>query len=454
MTLPKSSRPSRNHKVFGISMSLLLGISASLATPALAAEEAKLKIPVGLVKKTAPAVPSNYTPDILLVMPNANAENEEVENALKEAKGTLVGTMGEGRLKCLIYRTEKGHLEETEKKFTKDKNFRCVSRNYQFKAQLIPNDPQFASQWHLGAVNAPRAWDMTTGGGTKIAVFDTGCQASVADLSGKTLKGYDATTIGARLTVLGGPGPLGDLLGGLGGALSGGAQTDVQGHGTLVATTAAATHNNSINVAGIAPGARVYPVQIAGSNGMTDDIAIMAGLLNMMASGNRIVNISYGAPPPIGFTNPFLHAPLHIYFQEYHDLKGGLIFLSSGNDGMFDPNPPVPYLNTVSAIDNSLSLADFSNWGTSVTFTAPGKGIVCTARNGAVRNVNGTSFSAPIVAGIAALIWNANPVLPNTWVEHILKASCTRAGGAMWTPYYGYGMPNAEKAVKMAKGII
>jgi thermitase len=453
MTLSKRAHL-KTAKLIGLTLSMLIGLSAGFAAPSMAADQAKLKIPTGLKKRTAPAVPSNFQPNILLVMPNANADNDEVNDVLKEAHGKLVGTMGEGRLKCLIYETEKGKLEETEKKFTKDKNFRCVSRNYQFKAQMIPNDPQFASQWHLGAINAPRAWDITTGGGTKIAVFDSGCQASVADLNGKTLKGYDATTFGARLTVLGGPGLLGDLLGGLGGALSDGAQTDVQGHGTLVATTAAARANNSINTAGVAPGATVYPVQIAGSNGMTDDIAIMAGLLNMMASGNRIVNISYGAPPPIGFTNPFLHAPLHIYMQEYHDLKGGLIFLSSGNDGMFDPNPPVPYLNTVSAIDNSLSLADFSNWGTSVKFTAPGKGIVCTARNGAVRNVQGTSFSAPIVASIAALIWNANPGLPNVWVEHILKASCIKAGGAMWTPYYGYGMPDAEKAVKMARGIL
>ncbi len=454
MSLSKCAPLTATKKFLGIALSLLVGLSAGLTAPSNAANEAKLQIPTDLKKRTAPAIPTNYQPNILLVMPNANADNDEVSDVLKEAHGTLVGTMGEGRLKCLIYQTEKGKLEETEKKFTKDKHFRCVSRNYQFKAQIIPNDPQFGSQWHLGAVNAPKAWDITSGGGQKIAVFDSGCQASVADLAGKTLKGYDATTFGARMTVLGGPGPLGDLLGGIGGALSGGAQTDVQGHGTLVATTAAATFNNSINTAGVAPTAKVYPVQIAGSNGMTDDIAIMAGLLNMMASGNRIVNISYGAPPPIGFTNPFLHAPLHLYMQEYHDLEGGLIFLSAGNDGMFDPNPPVPYLCTVSAIDNSLSLADFSNWGTSVKFTAPGKGIVCTARDGTVKNVAGTSFSAPIVASIAALVWNANPGLPNVWVEHILKASCTRAGGLLWTPYYGYGMPNAEKAVKMARGII
>ena len=437
-------------RIFGITMSLAMSLSA-IAAPVLADNEAKLKLPVGKVKRTAAPV-YDCSPDLLLIMPNASAENDEVEDILKEEKGTLVGTMGEGKLKCLIYRTEKNHLAETEKKLMKDKNhFKYVSRNYKFKAAIVPNDPRFTSEWHLGAINAPRAWDTTMGNSTKVAIFDTGCQATIADLAGKTQKGYDATTVGARLTVLGGPGPIGDILGGLGGALSNGAQTDVQGHGTLVATTACATANNNVNTAGVAPGATVYPVQIAGENGMTDDIAIMAGLLNMMASGNRIVNISYAAPPPVGFTNAFLHAPLHVYFQTFHDMEGGLIFLSSGNDGMFDPNPPMPYLNVVSAIDPSLKLTSFSNWGLPVTFTGPGQGIVCTARDGSVKSVNGTSFSSPIVASIAALVWNANPALPNFAVESILKASCFKAGSAPWTPYYGFGMPDASKAVKMAK---
>lgn len=437
-------------KIFGVTMSLAISLSA-MSAPVLAGNEVKLQLPVNKVKRTAPPV-YDCTPDLLLIMANPQAESDEVTEALKEAKGELVGSLGEGKLKCLIYKCEKGHMSETERKFAKDKeHFKYISRNYRFKAQIIPNDPRFTSEWHLGAINAPRAWDTTMGNSTKVAVFDTGCQASIPDLAGKTLKGYDATTFGARLTVLGGPGPVGSLLGGLGGALSEGAQKDVQGHGTLVATTAAATANNSVNTAGVAPGARVYPVQIAGESGMTDDIAIMAGLLNMMTSGNKIVNISYAAPPPVGFTNALLHAPLHVYFQTFHDLEGGLIFLSSGNDGMFDPNPPMPYLNVVSAIDPSLKLTDFSNWGLPVTFTAPGQGIVCTARDGSVKSVNGTSFSCPIVAGIAALVWNANPSLPNFAVESILKASCFKAGGAAWTPYFGYGMPDASKAVRMAR---
>jgi thermitase len=433
-----------SRRIVGLSLSILMSLAAGACLPSYASEN-KLKMPANLVKNT-PKATYDCTPDLLLIMPNAQGDSDETDQILKEAKGTIVGTMGEGKLKCIIYQTEKGHMLETEQKLMKDReHFRCVSRNYRFKAQIVPNDPQFTSEWHLGAINAPRAWDTTMGNHTKIAIFDSGCQASISDLNGKTLKGYNATTFAARLAVLSGP------LGALAATGGSGAQTDVNGHGTWVATTAAATANNRVNTCGVAPGATVYPVQIAGSGGTTDDIAIMAGLLNMISSGNKIVNISYGAVPPFGFTNAVLHAPMHVYMQQYHDVMGGLIFISAGNDAAFDPNPPVPYLNVVSAIDPSMSLASFSNWGLPVTFTAPGKGIVCTSRSGSVSTVNGTSFSSPIVASIAALIWNANPGLPNFAVESILKASCFRAGSSPWTPYYGFGMPDASAAVRMAR---
>jgi thermitase len=394
-----------------------------------------------------------YDPDLLLVMPKSGAEQEDIDKAFEDAHGTVIGYIGDGALKCYIVRTEKNKLGETEKKLGKDtKNFRCVGRNYKLKAHFVPNDTSFPAEWHLAAINAPKAWDRSMGASTKVAVFDTGCQASITDLNGKTQKGYDATTLGARLTVLGGPGLLGDLLGGLGGALSSGAKTDPHGHGTWVATTACATANNTNNTAGVSPQSTVYPVRIAGSDGTTDDIAIMAGLLNMMSSGNRIVNISYGAPPPFGLTNALVHAPMHVYMQTYHDLKGGLIFMSSGNDSAFDPNPKMHYVNVVTAVDPSLTLTDFSNYGLSSTFTAPGKGIVCSDTDGTVTSVDGTSFSSPIAAAVAALVWNANPTLPNVAVEGILKASCFKAGSAPWTPYYGFGMPDANKAVRMARG--
>jgi len=433
----------------GLSLLTLL-IGAGL--PTFAGSEAKLHVPTNRVKKS-PALTYDYTPDVLLIMPNAAADNDEVAELLKEAHGTIVGSMGQGKMTCIIYKTEKGHMLDTEQKFMKDKgHFNLISRNYKCKAQIVPNDPKFTSEWHLGAINAPTAWNTSTGQSTRIAIFDSGCQASNADLNGKTQKGYNATTFWAHLTTGAGSNPFGNLLGGIGGDLSSGAQTDVQGHGTFVATTAAASFNNDFDTAGVSPGSTVYPIQIANSSGQADDISIMAGLLNAPDAGCRIINISYNSAPPLGLSNASLHAPLHSYLKDFHDHHNGLVFMAAGNNGAFDANPIAPYINFVSAVDPTLGLTFFSNYGNSISFTAPGQSIVCSARDGSVQTVSGTSFSSPIVASIAALVWNANPGLSNTQVENILKASCSKAGSANWTPYFGYGMPDAAQAVKFATG--
>jgi thermitase len=441
-------------KFLGFGLSLLIGIQAIGIGPAIAAQK-QLRMPDHL-PTPAPKRKITYTPDLLLIMPNKTADPDDLKQALEDVHGTVIGSMGEGPLKCLIVKTEKGKLEETEKKLKGDKkDFACIGRNYQVPAEFVPNDPSFASEWHLGAVDAPKAWDHTTGSGTTIGILDSGCQASNTDLSGKTRKGFDATSFGAHL--MGGFFAPGDPLGfgvALGAeASSSGAQADVHGHGTWVATSAAATANNGFATAGVAPGATVYPIRIANSSGMTDPLSIQAALLVAMAKGIRIVNISYGFYPPFGFTDPGIYPTMHAYFAFFHDVYGGLIFMSAGNDGTFDPDPQQHYYNIVSAVDNTLSLTNFSNYGTSITFTAPGKGIVVSDRGNNPASVDGTSFSSPIVAGIAALVWNANPALPNVAVESILKASCFTTGGGGWTPYYGFGMPDADKAVRMASGL-
>lgn len=440
-------------RIIGLALSVFCALQIGIS-PA-SAQDKQLHIPEHPPVPRKQPARIDYTPDLLLVMANPKAEQDDINQSLQDAHGTVIGTIGDGRLKCYIVKTEKGHLEDAEKKLSKDKkDFACVGRNYKAQAQWIPNDPKFASEWHLSAINCPKAWDIATGAGTRVAIFDTGCQASNPDLQGKVEKGYDATGVAAHLIpLLGPPSPLSVGAAAIAGAAGSGARTDVHGHGTWVATTAAATANNGTDTAGVAPGAVVYPVQIAGSKGTTDDLSIMAGLLNAMTSGSRIVNISYGFHPPLGFTNAALHAPLHMYFAFFHDVYGGLIFMSAGNDGEHDPDPPMPYLNVVSAIDNSLSLTNFSNWGSPITFTAPGQGIVVSDRSGNVASVDGTSFSSPIVAAEAAMVWNANPALTNRGVEAVLKASCYHASSAAWTPYFGYGMPDAQKAVNMAHSL-
>lgn len=138
----------------------------------------------------------DYTPDVLIVVPDAKLEADELQDTMEQVHGTVVGSMGEGDLKCLIIKTEKGHMQETEQTLSKDKkHFASVGRNYRVPCTMVPDaatNAQFASQWHLQAIHCPDAWNTATGKGTRIAVFDTGCAASNPDLAGKTNKGFDA----------------------------------------------------------------------------------------------------------------------------------------------------------------------------------------------------------------------------------------------------------------------
>ncbi len=438
--------------VAGIGLSLMIGLSSIVGTPAFSQDGGRvLKAPAQLPAMVREPN-ENYMKDVLLVMPNAKAEDENIEKALKEANGTVIGTMGQGPLKVLIVKTEKGKLALAEAKLSKDKkDFNVVQRNYAHRAQLVPNDPQFASEWHLPAVSAQRAWDITQGAGAKIAVFDSGCQGTVTDLNGKTDKGYNAHTpqawslaIAAALDI-----GLASLGSAIDSAVGSGARTDNTGHGTMVATTAGASSNNMNNGAGVAPQATVVPYKITDdSTALGDDLSVMAGLLNVMATHSaKIVNISYS-----GMTDPSKDPAMHIYFQAFHNIYGGILFVSAGNDSAHMSNGVMNYCNVVSAVDPSLNKAGFSNWGNCVTFTAPGVGIVLTDRTGASVAADGTSFASPICAGIAALVWRANPGLSNVQVENIMRATATRTSSGAWTPFFGFGMPDAFAAVRAAQG--
>lgn len=392
------------------------------------AEEPKLQIPTRPAASAAPAKAPTYRDNVLLVMPQRGADAKEITDIFKEMHGELLETIGEGELTCYVIRVEKGKLVESEKKLLQDKHFSAVQRDYVFQAnQAAVNDPYFSSEWHLSALNVVRGWSYGQGSGAVIGVLDTGTNYGISELSGKVYSGYDAV-------------------------LNRNGQSDVQGHGTMVATTAAALTNNRIGTAAPARLSYIYPIRIGDQNGSISSSALMKGIQQAGNAGIRIINISANGSPPYSFSNRSLYSALHTYFIWYHDTKGGMIFVSAGNEPVRDPNPMRHYLIVVSAINPSYSLASFSTYGPNLWFTAPGQGIYCSTREGRVASVAGTSFSCPLVAAVAAMVLGANPSLRNTQVENILRSTCYKDGSASRTEWYGYGMPNAEAALRMATG--
>jgi hypothetical protein len=456
-------------QAFGIMISAAIGLSSTAGLPA-SAQTHQLHMPT---KLAAPRpVADNYQPDTLLVMPTATAEMDDINDAIREAHGLIVGELMIGKKKVLIIQTEKGKLAETEKKFGKDKkDFAMMQRNYRAEAQNNPPvdpDPLFPTEWHLGAVNAQSAWQTASGSMVRVGVFDSGCQAGIVDLSGNTSRGVDATSDAAKILYGAGTGigallggPIGGYLGGIIGAGTAGlvapsGQNDFLGHGTEVATTIAAAQNKT-NTVGVAPSATIVPVRMStlvpasgskGPSATADTVAVIVGLSFAKTQLVRIVNISYDG---LQMADPTKNPILHAAFIDFHDVYGGLVVMSAGNDSTKTGAFPLPYLIVVSAIDNSFGLASFSNYGANLWFTAPGTNIACQDNQGNAQTPQGTSFSAPIVSGVAALAWSSNPLLTNTQVEFVLKSSTGYSG---WNQYYGFGMPDAAKAVKIARGNI
>ncbi len=284
-------------------------------------------------------------------------------------------------------------------------------------ADVNPNDPWYPTEWHLPKISAPAAWSSTTGSSIiTIAILDTGVDPTHEDLASKLVAGWNLYDNNANTA-------------------------DVYGHGTKVAGTAAAASNNAKGVASVAWGCWIMPVRVSATNGYATYSAIANGLTWAADHGARVANISYAV------TNSSTVTSAAQYFQG----KGGVVAVSAGNDSAYDPSPDNPSVLTVSATDPNDALYGWSNTGNNVDLGAPGC-VDSTARGGGYSYACGTSFSAPIVAGVAALVLSANPGLTAQQVTSMLQQSADDRGAAGKDSSFGWGRVNAAKAVALAGG--
>jgi subtilisin family serine protease len=324
---------------------------------------------------------------------------------------------------------------------------------------FIPNDPNFTQQWHHregtqptqdNDIDSPAGWDVQTGDpDVKIAIFDTGVLWSHPDLRaqiwvnpGEDLDGdgvvYDAgDTNGIDDD---GNGFVDDLIGwdfvasGSGCDSPGGEDCvgtdndprDFHGHGTHVAGIAAAATNNLVHGAGVAGGR--YPFQrgcvimpcrvgyqTPDGRGAVPTDYVGQAVNYAVANGALVGNLSAGA----GFSS-ILSAALDNAFAN------GFIFTkSAGNDNQSVPDAFDDYWSTiaVAATNASDTKAGFSDYGVWVDLSAPGDIIYSTLGEGGVPGFgaySGTSMSAPVVAGCAALLYANNPSFTKTQIENTL----------------------------------
>jgi serine protease len=310
--------------------------------------------------------------------------------------------------------------------------------------------------------------DITRGSASVIvAVVDTGVLLGHPDLQGQLIDGFDfvkdpiAARDGDGLDA--NPNDPGD--GSTGNAF----------HGTHVAGTIAAASNNSLGVAGIAPGVKIMPVRVLGSVGSSYDVVqgvrYAAGLPNdsgrVPAKRADIINLSLGNTTP-------LQAEQDLYTAVRQ--QGVIVVAAAGNNASSVPFYPASYNNVISVSATSLrkTLSSYSNFGSNVDVAAPGgdsgdfdgdgnQDLVLSTcgdnKNGTISftycYLNGTSMATPHVAGVIALMKSVNStgVTPDSVDQLLAAGKLTEDIGASGRDNnFGYGLIDARKALNAAQG--
>jgi serine protease len=175
------------------------------------------------------------------------------------------------------------------------------------------NDPSFDKQWGLHTVGAPAAWAKTTGAGIRIGIVDTGVDLSHEDLAGRVVESTSCLDTDGN--------PL---------KCSGSAQDDF-GHGTHVAGIAAATRDNGLGVAGVAPDAELVVAKVF--KGATANSAdVIAGVKWVVDHGAKVVNLSLGGAL---FVVAATFGSDLTSGVEYAWARGAVPVVASGNDDLF-----------------------------------------------------------------------------------------------------------------------
>ncbi|MEA3306413.1 MAG: S8 family serine peptidase, partial [Elusimicrobiota bacterium] len=329
----------------------------------------------------------------------------------------------------------------------KIKGAEAVEPNNVYRVSRVPNDPYVSAQYALDQINAYGAWEYETGFSSRVtvAIMDMGIDGTNTELSGK-LNGivhqfFDPNNAGTMS--------------------SNNPSSAVCSHGTRVAGISAATSDNSSGIAGISWGAKLLSLKVFSDVDCapncdalactTDDATIVkaieyvTGIHNSTTTGKIVLNMSLGGPPPcIGVLQAAINTA---------DAAGVFIVAAAGNDGTNNINSPACCDNVipVGATDSSNNLAYFSTTGSDMTnrgLVAPGVSVYTTDLSNSFAYADGTSFSSPGAAGLAALIWSAKPILSPLQVGDLMRNTADDLGAPGPDSSYGWGRINAFKALR------
>ncbi len=297
---------------------------------------------------------------------------------------------------------------------------RYIEKNYEMYAledvstedveiNMHPNQ-----EWHYEMINAPQAWDITTGSSDVIqAVLDTGI-----DHNHQSLSNLVDTDLGRSFV--------------------GGSTMDVQGHGTHVAGTIASYGN----VSGVMHNATLVPVKVLGDDGRGSMYGITQGILYSADIGADVINMSLGG----GGYNQSMDEATQTAVN-----AGSIVIAASGNEYRNSISYPAAYdsVIAVGSVTSNGTRSSFSNYGDGLELMAPGSNIYSTVPNNGYDSFSGTSMASPHAAGVAGLMRAVDSSVSVSEARSILQDTAQEAGSFF---EYGHGIVDANAAVQALGG--
>ncbi|WP_016909813.1 type VII secretion-associated serine protease mycosin [Streptomyces xiaopingdaonensis] len=263
----------------------------------------------------------------------------------------------------------------------------------------FPNKSYTGRPWALQRVLLDQLWQDTKGEGVRVAVIDTG-----VDIKNKQLKGAVAPSLGANFLPKKTKGKKG-IATERGKADGTG---DRVGHGTKVAGIIAARPADGTGFVGLAPGATIIPITQNDENGSGNVKSLAWSIRHAVKKGADVINISQDTEEAIRHDSMLKYAIDRALSEDI------VVVASAGNDGLggkVKRTYPASYpgVLAVASSDRNNERAPFSQSGEFVDVAAPGVDMISTVPLGGHCADNGTSFSAPYVAGVAALLKAKHP---------------------------------------------
>jgi subtilisin family serine protease len=336
----------------------------------------------------------------------------------------------------------------------------AVEAEHEWAYLAAPNDPEYLAgrQWAHTATDAPAAWDISTGSrDVRIAVVDSGIDARHPELADRVIvqEVVQSDAVG-RVAVV-----------------AGAQDNDAcrVGHGTMVAGVAAAAGDNGIGIAGVAWDASVIDIALSSTGSCNPTDAKVVAALGRIASPEfqaangraDVINLSLGGREPSGRCPASVQRAIDEVTRQ--DI---VVVAAAGNDGDLAINVPAVCdgVIAVGATGRDDSKARYSGMARYLDLTAPGgdsgdgncdvdRCVLTTMREGAYGPTQGTSFSAPYVSGVVALIRAVRPTgLSPDDIESILERNARNpAGQGVHDHRLGWGVVNAGAALREVRDL-